>query len=133
LKREKPTEALLQQVGLKAAENLEPDSDIHASAEYRKEVGAVMVRRALLAACGGDNSSRQQSNGEIFGGRPGAAASVVSAGTASGAVVLTAPAGSECVQPYLNPTTKAMKRNATSIVATAAAIMARPPVDPQPP
>jgi aerobic carbon-monoxide dehydrogenase medium subunit len=52
LKGEKPTEALLQQVGLKAAENLEPDADIHASAEYRKEVAAVMVRRALLAACG---------------------------------------------------------------------------------
>jgi CO/xanthine dehydrogenase FAD-binding subunit len=52
LKGERPTESLLERVGLKAAENLEPDSDIHASAEYRKEVGAVMVRRALLAACG---------------------------------------------------------------------------------
>ena len=52
LKGEKPTEALLREVGLKAAENLEPDSDIHASAEYRKEVGAVMVRRALMGACG---------------------------------------------------------------------------------
>ena len=37
---------------LAEAEKLEPDSDIHASAEYRKEVGAVMVRRALMAACG---------------------------------------------------------------------------------
>jgi CO/xanthine dehydrogenase FAD-binding subunit len=52
LKGERPTEALLEQVGLKAAEALEPDGDIHASAEYRKEVSAVMVRRALLAACG---------------------------------------------------------------------------------
>jgi CO/xanthine dehydrogenase FAD-binding subunit len=52
LKGERPTEALLVQVGLKAAEDLEPDSDIHASAEYRKEVSAVMVRRALLKACG---------------------------------------------------------------------------------
>jgi CO/xanthine dehydrogenase FAD-binding subunit len=49
---ERPTEALLRQVGLKASEPLEPDSDIHASAEYRKEVGGVMVRRALLEACG---------------------------------------------------------------------------------
>jgi CO/xanthine dehydrogenase FAD-binding subunit len=49
---QRPTESLLEQVGLKATEDLEPDSDIHASAEYRKEVGAVMVRRALLAACG---------------------------------------------------------------------------------
>jgi aerobic carbon-monoxide dehydrogenase medium subunit len=52
LKGQQPTEALLIEVGLKAAEDLEPDGDIHASAEYRKEVGAVMVRRALLAACG---------------------------------------------------------------------------------
>jgi CO/xanthine dehydrogenase FAD-binding subunit len=52
LKGEQPTEQLLREVGLKAAEDLEPDGDIHASAEYRKEVGAVMVRRALLAACG---------------------------------------------------------------------------------
>jgi carbon-monoxide dehydrogenase medium subunit len=52
LKGERPTEALLREVGLKAAEQLEPDSDIHASAEYRKEVGAVMVRRALMEACG---------------------------------------------------------------------------------
>jgi CO/xanthine dehydrogenase FAD-binding subunit len=29
---------------------LEPDSDIHASAEYRKEVGGVLARRALEAA-----------------------------------------------------------------------------------
>jgi CO/xanthine dehydrogenase FAD-binding subunit len=52
LKGEKPTETLLREVSLKAAEQLEPDSDIHASAEYRKEVGAVMVRRALMEACG---------------------------------------------------------------------------------
>ena len=30
--------------------DLEPDSDIHASAEYRREVGAVMARRALVEA-----------------------------------------------------------------------------------
>ena len=52
LRAERPTEALLREVGLKAAEDLEPEGDIHASAEYRKEVGAVMVRRALLRACG---------------------------------------------------------------------------------
>jgi CO/xanthine dehydrogenase FAD-binding subunit len=47
-----PTEPLLREASLKAAEDLEPDSDIHASAEYRQEVGAVMVRRALVNACG---------------------------------------------------------------------------------
>jgi CO/xanthine dehydrogenase FAD-binding subunit len=49
---ERPTEPLLRQVGLTAAEKLEPDGDIHASAEYRQEVSAVVVRRALMAACG---------------------------------------------------------------------------------
>lgn len=52
LKGEPPTEQLLRQVGLEAAKDLEPEGDIHASAEYRKEVGAVMVRRALMQACG---------------------------------------------------------------------------------
>jgi CO/xanthine dehydrogenase FAD-binding subunit len=49
---ERPTETLLRQVGLTAAEKLEPDGDIHASAEYRQEVSAVVARRALMAACG---------------------------------------------------------------------------------
>jgi carbon-monoxide dehydrogenase medium subunit len=34
------------------AGELEPDADIHASAEYRKEVGGVVARRALKAAGG---------------------------------------------------------------------------------
>jgi carbon-monoxide dehydrogenase medium subunit len=41
---------LFRAVGEAAASRLEPDGDLHASAEYRKEVAAVMVRRALLAA-----------------------------------------------------------------------------------
>jgi CO/xanthine dehydrogenase FAD-binding subunit len=49
---ERPTETLLRQVGLTAAEKLEPDGDIHASAKYRQEVSAVVARRALMAACG---------------------------------------------------------------------------------
>ena len=32
------------------SQELDPDSDIHASAQYRKEVGGVMVRRALESA-----------------------------------------------------------------------------------
>ena len=32
------------------ADELEPDSDIHASAQYRKEVGGVLTRRALARA-----------------------------------------------------------------------------------
>jgi CO/xanthine dehydrogenase FAD-binding subunit len=52
LEGERPTEALVREVGERAAQDLEPDGDLHASAEYRKEVAAVMVRRALAAACG---------------------------------------------------------------------------------
>jgi carbon-monoxide dehydrogenase medium subunit len=41
---------LLRELGRVVAEELEPDSDIHASAEYRKEVGGVLARRALESA-----------------------------------------------------------------------------------
>jgi len=39
-----------RELGRVVAEELEPDSDIHASAEYRKEVGGVLARRALKSA-----------------------------------------------------------------------------------
>jgi CO/xanthine dehydrogenase FAD-binding subunit len=42
----------LDEVTKVVAERLEPDSDIHASAEYRKEVGGVAARRAFEAALG---------------------------------------------------------------------------------
>jgi CO/xanthine dehydrogenase FAD-binding subunit len=47
---QEPGVELFRAVGEAAASRLEPDGDLHASAEYRKEVAAVMVRRALLAA-----------------------------------------------------------------------------------
>jgi CO/xanthine dehydrogenase FAD-binding subunit len=43
---------LLDAVAKVVAHELQPDSDIHASAEYRKEVGGVVARRALEAALG---------------------------------------------------------------------------------
>jgi CO/xanthine dehydrogenase FAD-binding subunit len=43
---------MLNDVAKVVAEVLEPDSDIHASAQYRKEVGGVVARRALEAALG---------------------------------------------------------------------------------
>jgi carbon-monoxide dehydrogenase medium subunit len=43
---------VLADVARVVAEDLEPDSDIHASAAYRQEVGAVVARRALEAAVG---------------------------------------------------------------------------------
>ena len=40
----------LEQVARAVAEALDPPSDIHASAEYRKEVGGVVARRSVEAA-----------------------------------------------------------------------------------
>jgi CO/xanthine dehydrogenase FAD-binding subunit len=43
-------QVLLGELSRVVAEELEPDSDVHASAAYRKEVGGVLVRRALQSA-----------------------------------------------------------------------------------
>ena len=43
-------EAVGRDVERIVADELDPDSDIHASALYRKEVGGVLARRALAAA-----------------------------------------------------------------------------------
>jgi CO/xanthine dehydrogenase FAD-binding subunit len=47
---QKPTEALFREAARRAIDNLEQDSDIHASAEYRRDACAVMARRALQQA-----------------------------------------------------------------------------------
>jgi CO/xanthine dehydrogenase FAD-binding subunit len=47
---EKPDDRLLAEVGRRVSETLTPDADLHASAEYRKQVGGVLVRRALAEA-----------------------------------------------------------------------------------
>ena len=43
-------DAVLQEVGRMVAERLEPESDIQASAEYRKHIAGVLARRALTTA-----------------------------------------------------------------------------------
>jgi CO/xanthine dehydrogenase FAD-binding subunit len=40
----------LADIAMTVSEDLDPDSDVHASAEYRKEVGGVITRRALEKA-----------------------------------------------------------------------------------
>jgi CO/xanthine dehydrogenase FAD-binding subunit len=45
-----PDEALFREAGARASAALDPDTDLHASADYRREVGGVLVRRALVQA-----------------------------------------------------------------------------------
>lgn len=45
-----PGDAVFAEVGRIVRERLEPESDIHATAEYRKVVGGVLAERALRAA-----------------------------------------------------------------------------------
>lgn len=47
---ERPAEAAFRNAAERATENLEQDSDIHASAGYRRELCAVLARRALIRA-----------------------------------------------------------------------------------
>ena len=50
LKGRRISEAFLRELSGVVAEELQPDSDIHASAAYRKEMGGVLVRRAMESA-----------------------------------------------------------------------------------
>jgi len=50
LKERRIDQALLSELSRVVTEELDPDSDVHASAVYRKEVGGVLVRRALQSA-----------------------------------------------------------------------------------
>jgi carbon-monoxide dehydrogenase medium subunit len=42
--------ALLRELSRAVSEELQPDADVHASADYRKEVGGVLARRTLVSA-----------------------------------------------------------------------------------
>jgi len=50
LQGRKPEAKAFDDLGARIAQRLEPNEDIHASAAYRREVAAVLVRRALDAA-----------------------------------------------------------------------------------
>jgi CO/xanthine dehydrogenase FAD-binding subunit len=47
---QRPSEELFRDAARRATENLEQDSDIHASAEYRRDACAALARRALAQA-----------------------------------------------------------------------------------
>lgn len=46
----RPGPAAFTEVGRRVADSLTPDSDLHASSEYRRHVGGVLTRRALARA-----------------------------------------------------------------------------------
>ena len=46
----RPDQGALEEMAGLVSEGLDPESDIHASAQYRKEVGGVLARRALTSA-----------------------------------------------------------------------------------
>jgi carbon-monoxide dehydrogenase medium subunit len=60
LEGQKFDDRLLADVARLVADRLDPESDIQASAEYRKHVAGVLARRALLAAASraGGSSAR---------------------------------------------------------------------------
>jgi aerobic carbon-monoxide dehydrogenase medium subunit len=41
-----------EEAGRVAAEEIDPPSDVHGSAEYRRDLSAVLIRRALMEAVG---------------------------------------------------------------------------------
>jgi CO/xanthine dehydrogenase FAD-binding subunit len=47
----RPDEATLREIAQEAAATLEPGSDTHASADYRRHLAAVLIRRVLQSAC----------------------------------------------------------------------------------
>ncbi|MGH7775384.1 MAG: FAD binding domain-containing protein [Candidatus Binatia bacterium] len=51
---------VLADIAMTVSEDLDPDSDVHASAEYRKEVGGVVTRRALEKALLRAREGKQQ-------------------------------------------------------------------------
>jgi CO/xanthine dehydrogenase FAD-binding subunit len=50
LQGERPSEELFAEAGVRAAAQAEPESDIHASADYRRDMVRVLTRRALQRA-----------------------------------------------------------------------------------
>jgi aerobic carbon-monoxide dehydrogenase medium subunit len=56
----KPTDDALMDVGRRVAGALMPDSDLHASADYRKHLAGVLTRRALARAAGRVDAGKER-------------------------------------------------------------------------
>jgi carbon-monoxide dehydrogenase medium subunit len=54
-----PSEDLFAEIGARYAESVDPVGDVRGSAEYRKDMVAVFVRRALQAAAVGETGARK--------------------------------------------------------------------------
>jgi len=61
----RPQDGVLDEVARLVAARLEPESDIHASSEYRRHVAGVMARRALIAAAGRIGGAESGSSGMV--------------------------------------------------------------------
>jgi CO/xanthine dehydrogenase FAD-binding subunit len=46
----KPTGDVFEAAGRRVSDSVQPDSDLHASSDYRKHVAGVLTRRALARA-----------------------------------------------------------------------------------
>jgi carbon-monoxide dehydrogenase medium subunit len=55
----KPTATAFEAAGRRVSDSVQPDSDLHASSEYRKHVAGVLTRRALARAAERTSARRE--------------------------------------------------------------------------
>ena len=63
----RPDDALLAEAGRLASEEIDPPDDLHASADYRRAVTAVVVERALAQALAGPGTLSDAREREVRG------------------------------------------------------------------
>jgi CO/xanthine dehydrogenase FAD-binding subunit len=65
----RPTPEVFEEVGRRVSAGLTPDSDLHASSDYRQHVAGVLTRRALAEALGRAQGAAPATNGHAKGAR----------------------------------------------------------------